>query len=456
VASADLRLTSIYLGRRQVVYGAAIGPEQSWTPALSTGTIGTATENVAKWNRSTEFMDLSWRLNQSGGTGGSGSYLITVPDSKTIDLARKPIGRVVGYGKLANQADELSNSATIAIVLVASSNQLKLQLLIASTSILGDWGQSNYTLLGNLRLSFQATIPISQWTGSGTVQLAEQGGDQWYGNSEAVVNTNGVTGKTTKGQWTPILANTASTYYDITLDRPLLRDEVPKIVLRSKVDGNTVPLDQSSCQSLGIPSIGPMFDPTSGANLVGMSIQKINAGQVRVRINGLLGTNPSFTYRTWAQVVSASDGYDAWALVIEKAGGARQETPMVYATMWLNANTSVSANAVIPYTSVLEDSHSCLTTGASARFTCKIPGRYAVKGFVYNVTAASDYVIYKNGSLYGKMAFCSTTTKGTGSIELSLSANDYIDCRPNVTGTNQGNASFPLTESWLQITRIGA
>jgi len=147
-----------------------------------------------------------------------------------------------------------------------------------------------------------------------------QGGD-WYGNSEAVVNTNGVTGKTTKGQWTPILNNTVATYYDVLLDRPLLRDEVPKIVVRSKVDGNTVPVEIAGVPSLNISNFVSQYidvGNSSNSRPAPIRIAKITAGQIRVLLaRNPVGVDESILQgRTWAQVVSASDGYDAWALVI--------------------------------------------------------------------------------------------------------------------------------------------
>jgi len=187
--TGTVRLAGVSVAPQQILSVPAISSEQPWTPVLSTGALGTTSENVAKWNRSTEFMDLSWRFKQTGaGTIGSGSYLITIPDSKTIDLTRKPVGSVVGYGKISDVANEQSVTTNPIVVVVSSATQLRIETLVSEQAL--PWSNVRFALNNvSLNLSFTATIPISQWTGSNTIQVS--GEDVEYAsNSDVTATTN--------------------------------------------------------------------------------------------------------------------------------------------------------------------------------------------------------------------------------------------------------------------------
>ncbi len=110
------------------------------------------------------------------------------------------------------------------------------------------------------------------------------------------------------------------------------------------------------------------------------------------------------------------------------------------ASVYLNANTAVTVNTPIPYTTVDIDQCNSITTGASFKYTARDSGTYTVGGAV-NSSAGNYYNIYKNGVSTKTVAYDSASEVGSISGIIKLKAGEYIDIRPiSSSATSYGGA----------------
>ena len=103
---------------------------------------------------------------------------------------------------------------------------------------------------------------------------------------------------------------------------------------------------------------------------------------------------------------------------------------------YLSANTgSVAANVPtnVGFDTVLFDTGSNFTTGASAKFTAPVAGFYKFDTTVKIVPVANDYFVvylYKNGSAYAQLFTANSPNTNAlsvmGGLTMQLAANDYI------------------------------
>jgi hypothetical protein len=135
--------------------------------------------------------------------------------------------------------------------------------------------------------------------------------------------------------------------------------------------------------------------------------------------------------------------------------GFTETIPTVCAEMWLNSTTTASTIVPIQYNSIYKDTHGGCTTGAAAKYTCKVSGRYLIKFMASSTAAASQYYIYKGGILFALCGYCLNTFPATCSREIDLIAGEYIDIRPTGSISMTGAAAYADCFNWVQITRVG-
>ena len=144
----------------------------------------------------------------------------------------------------------------------------------------------------------------------------------YLSNSESTANTNGVVSKTKLGiDGTPILANTAVTYYDCTLPRSMLPNETIAIEVHSKKNNNWIDAGIAGIDSLFICNLADRIINTSHEYRSGFSISQPTAGQIRVRVSTTIRGSTVFDGGTvsdisWATMLAAADGYNAWRIHI--------------------------------------------------------------------------------------------------------------------------------------------
>jgi hypothetical protein len=311
------------------------------------------------------------------------------------------------------------------------------------------------------KLSFTASVPIAQWQVNTTyVGLNEP---FCLSNSESTPNANGVVGKTYNGfDGSPIVADTQTTYYDMTVPRALLPNEVPMLELYSPVTKDWISANEAGVPSLFISSFKTFNTTGATGNAYGTWITKSLSGQIRVYFYGLgcIGlvdwTNASstITARSWASIIAAADGFTRWRVRIGKSSGVAEIAPTVSVEATCTAMV-VAADAQINFNNVSEDPNRCITTGTGAwKFTASVPGKYLITGaigYASEPSGARAIQLYKGGvaelnkliELSGMLAY----GQKSFSFQIRLKVGEYFDLRSVQYGETYSGS--------IQITRLG-
>jgi hypothetical protein len=452
--------------------------EPTWGAVSSAPSLGTHTYKAA-WRRNGNMMDITYELNQTGsGSAGSGVYLFPLPligvtidyTNTVVDDASSMKGSVVGNGNIVSGASVGKIS-----VLPYGTNQFALSLLLNSgtTAVEGYYGSSIFSLSLVETMSFTISVPIAQWTINATYLGIND--PFCLSNNLATINTNGTTANTYNGyDGSPIIANTSLTYYDMSLPRALLPNEVYMLELYSKVDGNWIPANLASVASLFIQTFTGATEAGSTGTMYARTIllNKINSGQIRIIfpsvVQGASAWDSSTANTTsWASVIAATDGFTRWRVRIGKAAGVAEITPIVCADYYMSGTVTASTTpqTIIPNTKV-EDTNSNFNSSTGV-FTCTIPGRYQVSAFSTsssgNASTALDVLLelQKNGGLAGAngnapLIIISVVLssglggKYNGSASIRLKAGDTISFSLYTNVGTVANCAFEV-----QIVSIG-
>ena len=116
---------------------------------------------------------------------------------------------------------------------------------------------------------------------------------------------------------------------------------------------------------------------------------------------------------------------------------ADTDTRVVAAAATGNANLGITANAVIPFTTVLFDTHG-ITTIASGRFTIPVSGYYTVSLNAYARTTGTGgtFTLWKTGSSNtGILTLGVAASYFSGSSTFYFNAGDYFDIRSDTNLT---------------------
>lgn len=164
-----LYITNVIVGPGIQPQGAVVGEWQSYTPTISATTPPTIGSANGKYRRVGQNLEVQARLTVTA--AGNGIYSVTIPANLTVDtsaMASSGTDYGIGFG---NGYFTTNAGATRAEIVPAYNSNFanKIVLLrynaaaIASTDIVGATSD----------IWIAATIPIAEWAGSGTVQLAQ-------------------------------------------------------------------------------------------------------------------------------------------------------------------------------------------------------------------------------------------------------------------------------------------
>lgn len=174
----SLNLTNVIVGPGIQPQGALVGPWTSFTP---TWAIASFSSQQAYYRRNGESMEIYFRGVYS--SGANTPFQMTLPDSKTISsfvstngATTTATGGNVGIGKAYIAA---SGNFPLA-VFASSSTQLAFKTDNALTSVQGNVPA---TWVAGDVLTFNATVPISEWAGSGTLNTAQNDVEYAFNNS---------------------------------------------------------------------------------------------------------------------------------------------------------------------------------------------------------------------------------------------------------------------------------
>lgn len=461
----QLQLNNIEIKKNEVLGGVAIGNTQRYVSTFSN------IESVLTYRRVGSWLMGEVSLRQLSTTNILQAHLISsiLPPGLSIDwsvfsssisddviplvaqFTRPGVNRWWGAANLRETNYTLQIEATGWVV----SNTLN-----TLSPIAGDY----------VNIEFRA--PIAQWTSN--VNLASDF-QEFAFNTQATINTNDTTSFGYGSGGTPILANTAATFYDVRFNKPILPTDMIIVELRSKQTGQWISLQNAgwpaNAGSATFSLLASGFVPT-GFAATGIAIVDVGtSNSVRVIFNALssyLGT----TNYSWANLTASPFGYDRWRVRKISNGNMAEVPPVVFTRVW-NNNTSQSVPTPGAQTTVLhntkeEDTHNAYNTSTGV-WTCPVAGLYAIQtGVIWSyINAAAGSVkrlyIIKNGLLVAQdrnqtysttpvNALIQQTTRRT----VRLSVGDTITSR--VVDDTYGTSLLATTDSsytYLELTRIG-
>lgn len=172
--TTPINFTSVIVGPGIQPQGAVVGEWQSYTP--TTANVGSKVfTNSAKWRRVGDSMEVAFNLvgNSTAAGAGSSSVTFSLPSGYTIDSTKladgslggnSSVGHVEVYGILAStQYDRLWS------VITSASTTLRFILPATGRS----FQTADLNVANAVELYGKAVIPIAEWAGSGTVNLAQ-------------------------------------------------------------------------------------------------------------------------------------------------------------------------------------------------------------------------------------------------------------------------------------------
>jgi hypothetical protein len=331
----NLFFDSFVVGPGTVVQGAAIGPWISYTQTLNAVTTaptkGTIVRDTAWYRRVGDTMEIQWNYEQSSaGTGGSGVYIFPLPLGLTIDTTKALANgdnseTVMGNGIVATSGDGQAATTRPLTVDAYNSTGFSLTATNDTSGALNTTrahlsstfnGFSNATYI----ITVQAKIPLAEWAGSGSVNLAQN--DVEYAYSTATTTTAGGSDTTSFGygpagvQFNAINSTTAgssTTNYTVRFLTPI--QVTDDIVLEFSDDSGVTWSEVAAQLASG------RFNQSD--SIYGVYIAPSTSTDVIIRFGnqGRLSTNATYagSGASWAGIAAT---VNRWRVKKSKAGSA--------------------------------------------------------------------------------------------------------------------------------------
>lgn len=451
VSAFTLEIDHVVVAPQTTISGPVVSDEIAYTPTFQG--FGTPTNVNFKWRRVGNKIHI--RGTFTSGTSTAAEAQIGLPAGYTTPTDLPTIS-TAGSVEVS-----YSSAVHLSVLVEQSKSYLTMGIQSAGNAGLTKVNGSNVAASGQ-SVSFFAEVPIAQWSVSTTYLGLNE--PFCLSNTESVANTNGVVGKTYNG-WdgSPIVANTAATYYDMALPRALLPNEVPILELYAKATGVWTPLGQAGCPSLGVVLSAHTQASASGSGSLGNYpawIEHLSSGQIRVKFAELVsqlsrptgGWGSSGGTVAWSALIAAADGFIRWRVRIGKSAGTAEIAPVV--SCITSESATAAASGPLVWSSVSEDTHNCLslTTGI---YTVAVSGLYMVGGTRYTSGTADSGAsidLYKNGVVVGSIALDrgGSAIKLGGPIPVRCVRGDTLEVRHSTAGIR----SYSVSRT--QFTRIGS
>ena len=232
-STGPIYVTNVIVGPGIQPQGAVVGEWTSYTPTW-TG-LGTVTNQVAQYRRVGSNLELIVRT--LSGTADGSNLSVSLPSGLTSSALNQIV--IVGYGK--------SNGTTVSLTVAINSSA-------SNTLLIGDFTASFFsqivgTAIGNSKVvDIQATIPITEWASSGTVQLA-QNDVEWAWNSSTSTTTDSTSFAYGPAGSTGVLQTTALTaprLKRVRFQTPIQISDVLTIEVQTSTSPNSwIPLTSS-------------------------------------------------------------------------------------------------------------------------------------------------------------------------------------------------------------------
>jgi hypothetical protein len=183
-------ITNVIVGPGIQPQGAVVSAPKTITPVVSN--FGTISDTRGEYVRVGNIMRLSGKF--ASGTPAGSQASITIPDSLNIDTVYWESGQLQARGKWtstgASGVSTYSSNRAGQFTLVSGTTSLAFS---ADNSDLNFWGASNASAIvaasGDI-VSFEVDIPIAEWAGSGTVNLAQNDVEYAYNTSTSTTTSD--------------------------------------------------------------------------------------------------------------------------------------------------------------------------------------------------------------------------------------------------------------------------
>lgn len=280
-----LNFTNLIVGPGIQPQGAGVEEWQSYsmtiTGTTSNPTKGTISLDQARYRRVGDSMEIHYDYRQTAaGSAGSGTYYFSLPSGFTIDNSKFSTTVFNQTGTVGPASGRTSTGVELyGIVSIVNSTQFILNLFNDANAGIAPGSGNNFALSGaDVRFSFIATVPIAQWAGSGTVQLAQNDVSYYYGTggtwgTTATVTTAQGPGGVLGGTTTP-----SGVLFEWTIvpPSPIQIGSIP--TLEFSVDGKNWGPGGFTPASTTIENL--RFD---GTNWIGAGVGLNNLGNIIIR-----------------------------------------------------------------------------------------------------------------------------------------------------------------------------
>ena len=455
--SHSLVISNLYVGPGTVTQGAAVSEWQSYTPTVANFT-GTVT---GKWRRVGDSMQV--RIYAASTTTVAGTLTIPVPTGYTIDSSKVAFSGG-SYGVLGvAQAVDLGNafyygsvaySTTTAVGILNIATGGGAQVDVWKASVPFTWGNTD-------TLSADFTVPIAEWAGSGTVNIA-QNSPLYYATSgtwdaDSSTTIYGTTGQAIGGALTTIRTKTVT-----VTGTPSATD-----IVRVEIDPAGTGQWQEALGSENVTSsvgIAPLTYTTTGTggNSVGLAMMRTGASTYQVQFGhyynaSLDGTSVLAAWSDWS---TASGRWRlAWypggqavgfSNVTQTGAGLVQSAGQLLGT---NTNDSAIAGNVGETVQTTNSAVSLSNGGQTTVVTLSIPsaGDWDVSGCLnYDGTSITE-----NGTTAYLSSISATTNSITGNRGYPDGSNQIrLEFFPTALTTT--TAHFFVTFPSYQVKTSGA
>ena len=427
---------NIVVAPSSYVYGSPISDWQSYGSTASYTGFGTVSSNTQMYRRVGSNLEIRARF--TAGTTTATEARLAFPSGLTSSSTA--ITTLENAGTLIKDSGSSTTTFGFYCLMEPSVSYITFGYSISIAAPLAKQNGNNLASSGQV-ISIQASVPIQGWASN--VQMSDQA-DSRIVLARATGAPTGGSGAASTLIWPTVSFDTHSAYNSSTGEytAPIsgyyrvgaeVNGTNAGIVIRAYIDG-VLDVDMALTPS-----------GTSAGVVNGSTIVKVTAGQ-------------KITVRTSASIGAlASGGFVSFEKIQSPTIISATET--IAASYWLSSNFSTSTTTPINFDSKEIDTHSAVTTSATAwKFTAPVSGTYQVSTSVFNTSSTQGFSIYKNGTAYKGVGVGNNTQTvvANSTVLMKLNAGEYIDIRTDAgTMTVAGGALTAFGTGKFNILRVG-
>jgi len=258
-------ISDVVVGPGTQPQGAVVGEWQTYTPTTTNFATAAAANRIGRWRRVGDSMQVRIRAEANG--GGTGAYDFSMPSGHTIDTAKLSTTGV--YGNLGTAAAfDFGVAFYSGTVVYGTTTTVTILDGDGSGAAADYWKTAQpFTWASGDIVTLDFTVPISEWSGSGTINLASNDVEYasvagtWDADSSTTVH--GLAGTTMGGALTAARAKT------ITWQTAIQTGDIISLLIDTGTGYQTVPTSTVPAHSVqntttyGASSRGPASATTS-------------------------------------------------------------------------------------------------------------------------------------------------------------------------------------------------